>query len=134
MQKDAEVHADEDKKHRESVDRRNEADQLIYAAEKSLAEHADKLADADKKGVEDAVVALKEALEGTDDEAITQAMATLQQASHKLAEEMYKDAQAQQAQGEPAPEGAAGQPQGAGIRASWTQTLRSLTKIRSRAR
>ncbi len=114
MQKDAEAHADEDKKRRESVDRRNEADQLIYAAEKSLAEHGDKLADADKKGVEDAVAALKEALEGTDDEAITQAMAAMQQASHKLAEEMYKDAQAQQAQGEPAPEGAAGQPQGGG--------------------
>ena len=114
MQKDAETHADEDKQRREAVDRRNEADQLIYATEKSLAEYGDKLADADKKGVEDAVAALKEALEGTDDEAINQAMAALQQASHKLAEEMYKDAQAEQAQGEPAPEGAAGQPQGGG--------------------
>ncbi len=113
MQKDAETHSDEDKKRRESVDRRNEADQLIYATEKSLTEYGDKLADADKKGVEDAVAVLKEALEGTDDEAITQAMTTLQQASHKVAEEMYKDAQAQQAQGGPAPEGA-GQPQGGG--------------------
>ena len=112
MQKDAETHADEDKQRREAVDRRNEADQLIYATEKSLAEYGDKLAEADKKGVEDAVAALKEALEGTDDEAINQAMAALQQASHKLAEEMYKDTQAEQAQGEPAPEGAAGQPQG----------------------
>ena len=114
MQKDAETHADEDKQRREAVDRRNEADQLIYATEKSLADYGDKLADADKKGVEDAVTALKEALEGTDDEAITQAMTALQQASHKLAEEMYKDAQAEQAQGEPAPEGDAGQPQGGG--------------------
>ena len=114
MQKDAEAHADEDKKRREAVDLRNEADQLIYATEKSLAEYGDKLAEADKKGVEDAVAALKEALEGTDDEAINQAMAALQQASHKLAEEMYKDAQAEQAQGEPAPEGAADQPQGSG--------------------
>ena len=114
MQKDAEAHADEDKQRREAVDRRNEADQLIYATEKSLAEYGDKLAEADKKGVEDAVAALKEALEGTDDEAINQAMAALQQASHKLAEEMYKDAQAEQAQGEPAPEGAADQPQGGG--------------------
>ena len=114
MQKDAETHADEDKQRREAVDRRNEADQLIYATEKSLADYGDKLADADKKGVEDAVTALKEALEGTDDEAINQAMAALQQASHKLAEEMYKDAQAEQAQGEPAPEGAADQPQGGG--------------------
>ena len=115
MQKDAEAHADEDKKRREDVDRRNEADQLIYATEKSVAEHGDKLTDADKKGVEDAVTALKEALEGTDDEAIKQAMTALQQASHKLAEEIYKDAQAQQAQGaQGAPEGAAGQPQGGG--------------------
>ena len=114
MQKDAEAHADEDKQRREAVDRRNEADQLIYATEKSLADYGDKLADADKKGVEDAVTALKEALEGTDDEAINQAMAALQQASHKLAEEMYKDAQAEQAQDEPAPEGAASQPQGGG--------------------
>ena len=114
MQKDAEAHADEDKERREAVDRRNEADQLIYATEKSLADYGDKLADADKKGTEDAVTALKEALEGTDDEAINQAMTALQQASHKLAEEMYKDAQAEQGQGEPAPEGAAGQPQGSG--------------------
>ena len=115
MQKDAEAHADEDQKRREAVDRRNEADQLIYATEKSLTEYGDKLADADKKGVEDAIAALKQALEGTDDEAITQAMAALQQASHKLAEEMYKDTQAQQAQGEPAPEGATDQPpQGGG--------------------
>ena len=114
MQKDAEAHADEDKERREAVDRRNEADQLIYATEKSLADYGDKLADADKKSTEDAVTALKEALEGTDDEAINQAMTALQQASHKLAEEMYKDAQAEQGQGEPAPEGAAGQPQGSG--------------------
>ena len=112
MQKDAETHADEDKKRREDIDRRNEADQLIYAAEKSVAEHGDKITDADKKGVEDAVTALKQALEGTDDEAIKQAMTALQQASHKLAEEIYKDAQAQQTQ--EAPEGAASQPQGGG--------------------
>ena len=110
MQKDAESHADEDKKRREAVDRRNEADQLIYSTEKSLAEYGDQLADADKKGVEDAIAALKEALEGTDDAAIEQAMTALQQASHKLAEEMYKDAQAQQAQGEPAPQGPADPP------------------------
>ncbi len=114
MQKDAETHADEDKKRREVIDRRNEADQLIYSTEKSLAEHGDKLTDADKKGVEDAIAALKEALEGTDDAAIAQATTALQQASHKLAEQMYKDAQAQQAQGEPAPEGAADQPPGGG--------------------
>tara|TARA_B100000676_G_scaffold118447_1_gene118010 strand:- start:563 stop:2494 length:1932 start_codon:yes stop_codon:yes gene_type:complete len=118
MQRDAEAHADEDKQRREAVDRRNEADQLVYATEKSLEEHGDKLSDEDKKGVEDAVAALKTALEGQDDEAIKSAMETLQQASHKLAEEMYKEAQAQQAQAEgagaPPPEGDAGQPQGGG--------------------
>ena len=118
MQRDAEAHADEDKQRREAVDRRNEADQLVYATEKSLEEHGDKLSDEDKKGVEDAVAALKTALEGQDDEAIKSAMETLQQASHKLAEEMYKEAQAQQAQAEgagaPPPEGDTGRPQGGG--------------------
>jgi len=118
MQRDAEAHADEDKQRREAVDRRNEADQLVYATEKSLEEHGDKLSDEDKKGVEDAVAALKTALEGQDDEAIKSTMEALQQASHKLAEEMYKEAQAQQAQAEgagaPPPEGDAGQPQGGG--------------------
>jgi molecular chaperone DnaK len=96
MQKDAEAHAGEDKLRREAVDRRNEADQLVYATEKSLSEHGDKISEDEKKAVEDAVGALKKALEDNDDEAIKSTMETLQQASHKLAEAIYKDAQAQQ--------------------------------------
>ena len=101
MQKDAEAHADEDKQRREAVDRRNEADQLVYATEKSLSEHGDKISDEEKKAVEDAIGDLKKALEDNDDEAIKSAMEALQQASHKLAEAVYKDAQAQQAATDP---------------------------------
>ena len=101
MQKDAEAHASEDKERREAVDRRNEADQLVYATEKSLSEHGDKVSDDEKKTVEDAVGELKKALEDNDDEAIKTAMEALQQASHKLAEAVYKDAQAQQAATDP---------------------------------
>jgi molecular chaperone DnaK len=113
MQHDAETHAEEDKQRREAVDRRNEADQLVYATEKSLEEHGDKIGEEDKKAIEDTLAETKKTLEGEDDEAIKTSMEALQQASHKLAEEMYKDAQAQQgAEGGPAPEGDAGQPQG----------------------
>jgi molecular chaperone DnaK len=113
MQHDAEAHAEEDKQRREAVDRRNEADQLVYATEKSLEEHGDKIGEEDKKAIEDTLAETKKTLEGEDDEAIKTSMEALQQASHKLAEEMYKDAQAQQgAEGGPAPEGDAGQPQG----------------------
>ena len=102
MQKDAEAHASEDKERREAVDRRNEADQLAYATEKSLSEHGDKISDDEKKTVEDAVGDLKKALEDNEDEAIKSTMeALLQQASHKLAEAVYKDAQAQQAATDP---------------------------------
>ena len=115
MQNDAEAHAEEDKKRREAVDRRNEADQLVYATEKSLEEHGDKVGEEDKKAIEDALAETKKSLEGEDDEAIKTSMEALQQASHKLAEEMYKEAQAQQGpeQGGPAPEGDPGQPQAA---------------------
>ena len=113
MQHDAETHAEEDKQRREAVDRRNEADQLVYATEKSLEEHGDKIGEEDKKAIEDTLAETKKTLEGEDDEAIKTSMEALQQASHKLAEEMYKDAQAQQGpEGGPAPEGDAGQPQG----------------------
>ena len=113
MQHDAEAHAEEDKQRREAVDRRNEADQLVYATGKSLEEHGDKIGEEDKKAIEDTLAETKKALEGEDDEAIKTSMEALQQASHKLAEEMYKEAQAQQGpEGGPAPEGDADQPQG----------------------
>ncbi|SVB31001.1 uncharacterized protein METZ01_LOCUS183855, partial [marine metagenome] len=100
MQKDAEANADADKERREAVDKRNAADQMVYATEKSLAEHGDKLSEEDRKPVEEALEAAKKALEGEDQATIDAAVETLQTASHKLAEVVYADAQAQQPDGE----------------------------------
>ena len=100
MQKDAEANADADKERREAVDKRNAADQMVYATEKSLAEHGDKLSEEDRKPVEEALEAAKKALEGEDQATIDAAVETLQTASHKLAEVVYADAQAQQSDGE----------------------------------
>jgi molecular chaperone DnaK len=97
MQRDAETHAEADKNRREAVDRRNEGDQLVYATEKSLSEHGDKIDEADKKSVETAIESLKKTLEGDNDEEIKSAIETLQTAGQKLAEAIYKDAQAQEA-------------------------------------
>ena len=96
MQKDAEAHSEDDKKRREQVDKRNEADQLVYASEKSLGEHGDKLSSEDRKPVEDAIAELKKVLEDDGDtEAIDAAVQKLNAASHKLAEIMYQEAQQQ---------------------------------------
>ena len=96
MQKDAETHAEEDKKRREQVDKRNEADQLVYASEKSLGEHGEKLSAEDRKPVEDAIAELKKVLEEDGDtEAIDAAVQKLNAASHKLAEILYQEAQEQ---------------------------------------
>jgi molecular chaperone DnaK len=102
MQKDAESNADADKERREQVDKRNAADQMVYATEKSIAEHGDKLSEEDRKPIEEALEAAKKALEGEDLAAIDAAVETLQTASHKLAEIVYADAQAQQPDGEDA--------------------------------
>jgi len=92
--KDAQAHTDEDKKRRKTAEAKNQADTLIYQTEKNLSEHGDKIAAEDKTKVEEAVAALKKAMEGTDPEAIESATQTLTTASHKLAEEMYKKASA----------------------------------------
>ena len=97
MQQDAEANAETDKARRESVDKRNEADQLVYATEKSLSEHGDKLSEQERQPVEAALEETKKALEGEDAAAIEAAVAKLQEASHKLAEVMYKDAEQQAA-------------------------------------
>ncbi|MDA9615855.1 molecular chaperone DnaK [Candidatus Pelagibacter sp.] len=90
MVKDAEANKDEDKKKRESVDARNQADTLIHSTEKNLKEHGAKVSDADKKAIEDASTALKEAIKGTDIEDIKKKTETLVQASMKLGEAIYK--------------------------------------------
>ncbi|MDP1769535.1 MAG: molecular chaperone DnaK [Nitrospirota bacterium] len=107
--KDAQAHTDEDKKRRKTAEAKNQADTLIYQTEKNLSEHGDKIAAEDKTKVEEAVAALKKAMEGTDPEAIESATQALTTASHKLAEEMYKAASASAAAGNGASaEGGAG--------------------------
>jgi len=90
MVKDAEVNKEEDKKKRESVDARNQADTLIHSTEKNLKEHGAKVSDAEKKAIEDASSSLKEAIKGTDAEDIKKKTETLVQASMKLGEAIYK--------------------------------------------
>jgi molecular chaperone DnaK len=109
MVNDAEKFADEDKIKADLIQARNESDQLIYTTEKTLKEHGDKISDDEKKKVEDAIVALREAMKGESLEAITKAKDEMVTASHKIAEEMYKQAQAEQgaagaSPGEEAPE------------------------------
>ena len=95
MTKEAEAHAEEDKKFQELVETRNRADQLISATEKTLKENPDKVSEGDKKNIEDAIEELKKVKDGDDKSAIDSAMEKLSQASHKFAEELYKEAQAQ---------------------------------------
>jgi molecular chaperone DnaK len=90
MVKDAEANKEADKKKRESVDARNQADTLIHSTEKNLKEHGAKVSDADKKAIEDASSALKESLKGEDIEDIKKKTETLVQASMKLGEAIYK--------------------------------------------
>ena len=93
MVKDAEANKETDKKKRESVDVRNQADTLIHSTEKNLKEHGSKISDADKKAIEDGSSALKEALKGEDTEDIKKKTETLVQASMKLGEAIYKSQQ-----------------------------------------
>lgn len=106
MVKDAEAHSDEDKKRKELVEARNQADTLLYSTEKSLKEHGDKVGEDVKKGIEDGLEKLKKAMEGTDTEELKKATEELGQASHKLAEAIYAEAGGQQ-EGAAAEEGAA---------------------------
>ena len=90
MVKDAEANAAEDKKRREAVEAKNQADALVHSTEKALAEHGDKVDETERRAIEDAVSDLKEALKGDDAEAIKAKTNTLAQASMKLGEAMYK--------------------------------------------
>ncbi|KPV41654.1 molecular chaperone DnaK [Thiohalorhabdus denitrificans] len=99
MVQDAEAHADEDKKQRELVESRNQADSLIHSTRKSLEDYGDKVSDEDKQNIESAIAELEQVMEGEDKEAIDQAMEKLAQASHKLAEQAYQQAGAEQTAG-----------------------------------
>jgi|UniRef100_A0A7C4EU96 molecular chaperone DnaK len=94
MVRDAESHAEEDRKKRELIDTRNQADSMIYMTEKSLKEHGDKVDSAIRSSIESAIARTKTAMEGSDAQAIKNALEELQQASHKLAEAMYQQASA----------------------------------------
>ena len=93
MVKDAEANKEADKKKRESVDVRNQADTLIHSTEKNLKEHGAKISDAEKKAIEDGSSALKEALKGEDIEDIKKKTEALVQSSMKLGEAIYKSQQ-----------------------------------------
>ncbi|MCH7931515.1 MAG: molecular chaperone DnaK [Proteobacteria bacterium] len=101
MVKDAEEHAGEDKKRRELVEARNQAESLIHASEKSLKEFGDKVGEDERKAIEDDIAALGQTLEAEDTEAIREKTNALAQSSMKLGEAMYK------AEAEASPEGAA---------------------------
>ncbi len=109
--KEAEQFAAEDKKRKEGVDTRNEADQMVYQCEKILKENGDKIAEADKTEIQTRVDALKEALKGEDMDAIKAKKDALTEKFNKVAEEMYRAAaaQAQNAQGgaQPGPDAGA---------------------------
>ncbi len=93
MVKDAEANKEEDKKKREAVDARNQADTLVHSTEKNLKEHGSKVSEADKKAIETASADLRNALKGTDVEAIKKKTQDLVQASMKLGEAIYKSQQ-----------------------------------------
>ncbi len=97
--KDAEQYAAEDKKRREEVDLRNGADQMVYTTEKTITEMGDKLSEEEKKSLEDAKEALKEALKGSDLEAIKAKQEELQKQVYAVSEKLYKAAAEAQAAG-----------------------------------
>jgi len=98
MVKDAEANAGEDAKRKQEIEIRNQTDSLVYSTERSLAEHGAKLGEADKKALDEALAEAREALKGEDVERMQRAQAALTQAAHKLAEIVYREAQAQGAQ------------------------------------
>lgn len=100
MVRDAETHADEDLKKKSLIEAKNEADSLIYTVEKTLIENADKVPEADKKAIEDAIAECRNKKDNSENaEEIKTAVAALSEASHKIAEQIYKDASAQGASG-----------------------------------
>ena len=128
--KDAESHAEEDKKKRDLAEARNTADGLVYTTEKSLAEFSDKIDPAAKSDVEQALAKVKKAMEGTDAEAIKSATDELTKASHKLAEMIY--AQASSGAGPQGPEAGPGPGAAEGCRAEgrWRRGRRRRCRLR----
>jgi len=105
--RDAEAHAEEDKKRKELIEARNQADSMVYSVEKNIKEFGDKVDAAEKASIEEAIAKTKKALEGDDIDAIKKAQDELMNVSHKLAEAMY--AKTAGGQGGPQAGGGAGQ-------------------------
>ncbi|MBX3554332.1 MAG: Hsp70 family protein, partial [Pseudolabrys sp.] len=118
MVKDAEAHADEDKKRKAAVEAKNHGEALIHSTEKALSEHGSKIGDGDRSAIENAIADLKEALKGDDADAIAQKTNTLAQASMKLGEAMYKQ---QTEAGAAGGDAAAGQPKDDVVDAEFTE-------------
>jgi molecular chaperone DnaK len=115
MAKDAEAHSTEDKARRDQIEARNQLDSMVYNIEKMLRENGDKISGSERGDVENALADAKKALEGGDGAAMNSARERLTQASHKLAEAMYRQAQPQ---GAPGADPQAGPPPGANGAAS----------------
>jgi molecular chaperone DnaK len=114
MAKDAESHAAEDRRKRDEVEARNQADSMVYNVEKMLREHRDKISETDVKEVESAIEETKQAIQSGNLETIRAATDKLTQSSHKLAEAMYRSTSAGGPQGAPGGEGASAGTAGAG--------------------
>jgi molecular chaperone DnaK len=113
MMREAESHADEDKKRRDEIETRNRGDQAVYAAERMIKDAGEKLSGIERAAVESAIEELKKANAGTDVAAIASAMETLNKAQHAAAESLYKQAQSAGASGGgPSADGGASQPAG----------------------
>jgi len=108
MRKEAESHAEDDKKHREEIEMRNEADNAVYRSEKMLKDNADKISGSDKSKIEEAVKEVREAIKGADASAIRSASEKLNEAWQAVSAELYKaageKARASRSQGEPGPQ------------------------------
>jgi molecular chaperone DnaK len=109
MVKDAEAHAAEDKRRRELVEAKNQADALIHTTERTLKENGDKVPQADRQAVEQAIQALKDTLSSEDSDQIRSKTEALAQVSMKIGEALYKAQQAEQAGPSDGPSGGAGQ-------------------------
>ena len=118
MVNDAESHMEEDKKRREAIDAKNQADQMIYNLEKLMRENKDKIPEDEANKIQEEIENTKKAIESDDAEQIKNATEALSQASHKLSEIMYQQASQQQAQQEASQQGAAAGDQASGQESS----------------
>jgi molecular chaperone DnaK len=115
MMREAETHADEDKRRREEIETRNRADQALYGAERMLKDSGEKIPIVDKNAIESAMEGLKKAIDGNDAAAMTRSMDALLQAQHKAADALYRGQQQQQSSPPPPPgDGGAAPGQGNG--------------------